>query len=72
MKARILKTTTPTGGVFYTIQQRHYIFRWWWVDAWINSWLGAACPQTTFNNYADALKQLPLFNGGKYTQEVVA
>lgn len=37
MKARIIKRTLPSGRVRYVIQQKHFLFRWWWVDAWVNS-----------------------------------
>ena len=36
MKARIVKKTNVDGRVVFVIQQRHFLFRWWWVDAWVN------------------------------------
>lgn len=27
----------PDGRIEFTIQQRHFLFFWWWVDAWVNN-----------------------------------
>ena len=70
-QTRIVKRTAPNGTVTFTIQQKHFLFRWWWVDAWVNSWEGAAC-QDTFYSMEDALKHLPYFNGSGGTEEVVS
>ena len=37
MKARIIERIAPNGVKTYVIQQRHFLFRWWWVDAMVNS-----------------------------------
>jgi len=31
-KLRIVKKTRPNQTVTYRIQQRHWLFRWWWED----------------------------------------
>lgn len=35
-RVRIIESTMPDGKISFTIQQRHFIFFWWWVDAWMN------------------------------------
>ena len=70
-KVRIVEKTNPiTGDLTYTIQQKHFLFRWWWVDAWINSSLGASCDDT-FYSLEEAQKHLCLFDGSKPKQRVV-
>ncbi len=69
-KVRIVKRTHPSGRVEYVIQQRHFLFRWWWVDAWINSPYGAAC-RDSFRTLEEAKGNLWLFDGSKPTEEVV-
>jgi hypothetical protein len=32
-KVRIVKRTYGDGYVDYVIQKKHFLFRWWWVDA---------------------------------------
>ena len=61
-KARIIERTGPDGTVSYVIQQRHFLFRWWWVDAWINSMLGAAC-KDSFTTLEEAKANLCFFDG---------
>ncbi len=36
MKARIVERSYPNSKE-YVIQEKHFLFRWWWVDAWVNS-----------------------------------
>jgi hypothetical protein len=36
-KVRIIERTMPDGMVEFTIQQKHFLFFWWWVDAWISN-----------------------------------
>ena len=62
MKARIVKRTNPEGRIQYTIQQRHFLFRWWWIDAWINSWSGASC-RDTWDTLKEAEDNLCWFDG---------
>lgn len=68
-KARIVERTAPDGRKTYVIQQRHFLFRWWWVDAWINSWAGAAC-NDTFHSAEEAEKMLCFFDGTPTTERV--
>jgi hypothetical protein len=70
MKVRIVERTNPAGYKTYEIQQKHFLFRWMWVDAWINSWQGASC-NSTFYTLEDAKKHLCYFDGTKCTQTVV-
>ena len=69
--SRIIKRTTD-NGVQYVIQQRHWLFRWCWVDAWINSWDGAAC-KDSWPTLAEAEANLRYFDGSPstVTEEVV-
>ncbi len=68
MKVRIVKRTNVDGVVSYTIQQRHFIFRWWWVDAWMNN---SEWTIDTFSTLEEAQKNLCYFNGSKVKQEIV-
>jgi hypothetical protein len=61
-KCRIIERTCPDGSVSYVIQQKHFLFRWWWVDAWVNSWDGAWC-QDTFPSLEEAVSNLCYFDG---------
>ena len=63
-KARIIKRTLPGGYVIYVIQQKHFLFRWWWVDAWLNSWSGADC-KDSFDTLEEAKNNLCYFDGTK-------
>ncbi len=67
---RIVRRITPSGSVSYVIQQKHFLFRWWWVDAWINSMDGAMC-QDSFNTLGEAKANLCWFDGTFYSEEVV-
>ena len=69
-KARIVKTTWPDGTIRYTIQQPHWLFRWWWVSAWVNSWDGAMC-ESSFSTLEQAQSRLWRFDGSKPTTEVL-
>jgi len=69
MKARIVERTAPDGSKTYVIQQRHFLFRWWWVDAWINSWAGAAC-QDSFPTLEEARRNMCWFDGTPCTDRV--
>lgn len=46
MEIRIIERTYPDGRVEYTIQKRHGIFRWAWVDVYLESWKGSNCQGT--------------------------
>ena len=69
-KVRIVEKTYPGGYVEYVIQQKHFLFRWWWVDAWMNRIDGASC-QDYFSTLDEAKKHLCYFDGSKSTQRVV-
>lgn len=53
-KARIIERTAPDGNKKYVIQQKHFLFRWWWVDAWLNF---------PFRSLEEAEKNLCWFDG---------
>jgi hypothetical protein len=69
-KTRIVERTLVNGNRIYVIQQRHFLFRWWWVDAWINSLEGAACDDY-FMTLEEAQANLKYFDGTKCTEKVV-
>ncbi len=69
-KVRIIKRTFSNGSPKYVIQQKHFLFFWWWVDAWVNSFLGAAC-EDSFDSFEEALRNLYLFDGTKSVEEPV-
>lgn len=74
MKVRILRVTTQCGDIYYQIQQLvHYPF--WpfpktWVNAWLNSSLGAACIDS-FPTLELAQKNLCFFNGSAPKAEIM-
>ena len=53
-----------------TLLSRHFLFRWWWVDAWINSFGGASC-KDSFDSLEEAEDNLCYFNGSKPTERVI-
>jgi hypothetical protein len=69
-KCRIIERIRLDGRIVYTIQQKHYIFFWEWVDGWLNSWDGAACTDT-FNTLEEAQKNLCYFDGSKCKEKVI-
>ncbi len=62
MRCRIVARTHVDGRIEYIIQQKHFLFRWWWVDAWINSGMAAAC-RDYFPTFEEAKKNLCYFDG---------
>jgi hypothetical protein len=70
MKARIIERTMPDGRVEFVIQQRHFLFFWWWVDAWVNSSCGAAC-QDSWSTLEEARSNFCRFDGTKLKERVV-
>ena len=68
-KVRIVKQTFNKRST-YVIQQKHFLFRWWWVDGWMNSSSGANCIDR-FRTLEEAKRHLIYFDGTKRTQEVV-
>ena len=68
MKTRIIKRTGVSGRVEFIIQQKHFLFRWWWVDASMNR---ASYCKDSFSFLVEAKRNLCYFNGSKPTEEVV-
>jgi hypothetical protein len=68
MKARIIKRTNVDGRVEFVIQQRHFLFFWWWVDAWMNH---SACTIDSFSTLEEAKKHLCYFDGSKGKEEII-
>ena len=69
-KVRIIERTYPDGFKEYVIQQKHFLFRWLWVDAWINSSAGASC-RYSWPTLEEAKANLCFFDGTKYPDVVV-
>lgn len=69
-KARIIERTSPNGIVEYVIQQRHFLFRWWWVDAWMNAWAPMLC-RDSYPTLEEAKKNLCWFDGTRWKCKVV-
>jgi len=69
-KTRIIKRTMSNGRTRYIIQQKHFLFRWWWVDAWINSSCGAWCTDD-FDTLKEAKENICYFDGTPVKEEVV-
>jgi len=82
---RIIECTRLDGVVEYTIQQPHFLLalptwlynkqnkpipEWFWVDAWINNWNGAAC-QDTYSTLEIAKENLCYFDGSESSYKVV-
>ena len=70
MRTRIIERTNVDGRVEYIIQQKHFLFRWWWVDAWVNSSSGADC-RDSFSSLKEAKENLCYFDGSKISEKVV-
>lgn len=70
-KTRIVERTAPDGRKEYVIQQKHWLFRWQWCDAWENSSGGAAC-RDYFPTLEEAQRRLCFFDGTPWTDRVVA
>jgi len=70
VKTRIVERTGVDGKVSYVIQQRHFLFRWFWVDAWINCSCGADC-KDYFASLIEAEESLCYFDGSVPVNKVV-
>lgn len=70
MKCRIVQREAPDGRINYVIQQKHFLFRWWWVDAWVNSSAGASC-RDSLDSFEEAQKNLCWFDGSQHKDEVI-
>lgn len=68
-RVRIIERISPLGGKSYIVQQKHFLFRWWWVDAWMNSC--SSCSDDSYKTIDEAIANLPLFDGTKPIETVV-
>jgi len=68
-KVRIVKRTGVDGRIQYIIQQKHFLFYWGWVDAWLNSSCGASC-KDYFDTFKEAEDNLCYFDGSAHIDEV--
>ena len=69
-KARIVERKYPDGRIEYVVQQKHFILKWLWVDAWLNSWEGANC-RDYFSTLEEAQENLCYFDGTPIKERVV-
>jgi len=69
-KVRIIKRSFSDGSFNYVIQQKHFLFKFIWVDAWVNSSVGAAC-MDYFATLEEAKKNLCYFDGSKCIEKIV-
>jgi hypothetical protein len=67
-KARIVEVTNVIGEKSYVIEQRHFLFKWWWVNASNNSMYDC---NDIFPTLEAAKQNLPYFDGTKGTRRVV-
>ncbi len=67
-KVRIIERTMPNGRKEFTIQQKHFLFFWWWVDAWVNNDVSTT---DSFSTLEEAQKNLCYFDGTKCREVVV-
>lgn len=70
MKVRIIKRTLVDKRITFVIQQKHFILKWLWVDAWTNNPSGAACVDS-FGSLDEAVSNLCYFDGSSCHDEVV-
>ena len=61
MKCRIIKRTNVDGKVTYIIQQKHFLFKWLWIDTWYNH----------FGSIHEAKKHLCYYDGSKPIDEII-
>ncbi len=67
-KVRIVKRIHFDKSIEYVIQQKHFLFFWWWVDAWINDDVST---EDSFDTLEEAENNLCYFNGSKMVEEVI-
>jgi hypothetical protein len=67
-KVRIVKKTMPDGRVVFTIQEKHFLFFWVWVNAWMNHDVSTV---DSFPTIEEAKANLCYFDGTKCRKEVV-
>ena len=70
MKTRIIERISPDGSKSYVIQQKHFLFRWMWVNAWINSSCGADC-RDEWSSLKEAQENMCYFDGTESTYTVM-
>lgn len=70
MKTRIIERINPDERVLYVIQQKHFLFRWWWVDASMNAFDFVNCVDY-FLTLEEAQKNLCYFDGSKCKEKVI-
>lgn len=68
VKVRIIERTNVNGDINYIIQQRHFLFKWWWVDAWMNYDVST---NDTFYTLKDAKNNLCYFDGTKIQEKII-
>jgi hypothetical protein len=68
MKTRIVKRTNVDGTVNFVIQQKHFLFFWWWVDAWVNHSVSTI---DCFSTLEELENHLCYFDGSKTKQEIL-
>jgi hypothetical protein len=66
---RIVKITYPDGRVRFQIQQKHWLFKWWWRAASFNYIYPYITD--TFDTLEEAEKVLWFFEGKKKQVEVI-
>ena len=69
-KFRIIERTNVNGRKSWVIQQKHFLFIWWWVDAWVNS-PGGGYSIDSFNSLEEAKNNLCYYDGTKVKEKVV-
>ena len=67
-KVRIVKRIHSDKSIEYVIQQKHFLFFWWWVDAWMNDDVST---EDSFDTLEEAENNLCYFNGSKMVEEVI-
>lgn len=67
-KVRIVKRIHSDRSIEYVIQQKHFLFFWWWVDAWMNDDVSTI---DSFDTLEEAENNLCYFNGSKMVEEVI-
>jgi hypothetical protein len=71
MKSRIIERTNGDDKQIWVIQQKHFLLRWWWVDAWVNSSMGTSC-NDRFSTLEEAKMNLCYFDDRKAKEKAVA
>jgi len=67
-KIRIVKRTAVDGRITYVIKERHFLFRWWWVDAWVNH---SPYTVSSFSSMEELNENLCYFDGTKTKEEII-